>query len=83
MKRRSSSGQVRLDFRRGETGAAILDGLELRTNQWHVSPLEVSRVESSFFRRCTALSGPDRPFSTTRLLMRAVEHEWHAHPVPA
>ena len=56
--------------------ADTLDGLELRTFSWDVRPMEVSRVESSFF-------GDERVFPRgavefdCALLMRGIEHEWH------
>jgi hypothetical protein len=52
--------------------------LELNSFGWRVEPLDVERVESSFF------SDPDRfPEGSTTydsaLLMRGIEHEWLAH----
>jgi hypothetical protein len=53
------------------------DGLELRTESWHVEPLDVREVESSFF------ANPDRfPAGSARfdcaLLMRGIAHEWRS-----
>lgn len=53
------------------------DGLELRTNQWKVSPLDVSRVESSFFDDRSMFPAGSVEFDNA-LLMRNIDHEWHA-----
>jgi hypothetical protein len=55
---------------------ARFQGLELRCHGWHVEPLAVKAVESSFF------DDPSRfPESSIQLdcalLMRGIEHEWH------
>ena len=80
-------------FRAGSVGfspggtEAKFDGLELRTTQWQVAPLDVSCVESSFFADPGHFSAGHFSAGATEfdnaLLMRAVEHEWHVHPVPA
>jgi hypothetical protein len=54
-----------------------LDGVLLRTLDWRVRPLDVHRVNSSFF------SDPSRfPLGSVEfdhgLIMRDVRHEWHA-----
>jgi hypothetical protein len=57
--------------------AARYDGLELCCKQWQVLPLDVSRIESSFFddtRRCP----PDSAHFDCALLMRGIEHEWRS-----
>jgi len=53
------------------------DGLELRTLAWHVQPMEVSRVESSFFSDSRVFPPGSVEFDSA-LLMRGIEHEWHA-----
>lgn len=53
------------------------DGLELRTDQWLVSPLDVGRVESSFFDDRSMFPEGTVEFDNA-LLMRNIEHEWHA-----
>lgn len=53
------------------------DGLELCTDQWSVSPLDVSRVESSFFDDRSMFPAEAVEFDNA-LLMRNIEHEWHA-----
>ena len=57
--------------------AGVYDGLELRTEHWAVTPLEVTRVRSSYF------DDADRfPIGTVNfdcaLLMRDIAHEWHS-----
>lgn len=52
------------------------DGLELRTFKWHVEPLEVTRVSSSFFSD-TVLFPPGSVEFDCALLMRKIAHEWH------
>jgi hypothetical protein len=69
-------------FARGSLGYSVtscpnqLDGLELRSFGWHVEPLAVESVQSSFFEDTNRF-----PPGTTRfdcaLLMRDIEHEWH------
>ena len=54
------------------------DGLELRTVNWRVEPLEVDEVESSFFENQTLFPEGSVEFDCA-LLMRGIEHEWHAH----
>lgn len=56
--------------------ASRFQGLELRCLNWHVEPLEVEAVQSSFF--------DDRSFFPkgsieldSALLMQGIEHEWH------
>ena len=53
-----------------------LDGLELRTFHWHVEPLAVERVESSFFADQVRFPPGTVRFDCA-LLMREIEHEWH------
>ena len=52
------------------------DGLELRSFSWHVAPLTVERVESSFFED-RALFPPGSVRFDCALLMRGIGHEWH------
>jgi hypothetical protein len=71
-------------FARGSLGYSVtrrphwLDGLELRSFRWHVEPLAVERVESSFFADQTRFS-PGSVRIDCALLMRGIEHEWHGH----
>ncbi len=68
--------------RRGRLGysathqAGVYDGLELRTQQWHVQPLEIRRAESSFFSDQTLYPSGAVQFDCA-LLMRHIAHEWH------
>ena len=49
------------------------DGLELRTLNWSVKPLQVEKAESSFFQQF-----PEGSIELDHaLLMRDIEHEWH------
>jgi hypothetical protein len=53
------------------------DGLELRVQRWHVEPLQVRKVRSSFFEDSKTFSAGDATFDCA-LLMRNIDHEWHA-----
>ncbi|MCS7465505.1 DUF2071 domain-containing protein [Stieleria sp. ICT_E10.1] len=57
--------------------AAEFDGLELRTINWHVQPLSVRKVQSSFFDDRDAFPAGSVTFDNA-LLMRSIEHEWHS-----
>ena len=59
------------------TTTGRFDGLELRPRQWRVSPLAVSRVESSFFDDRSMFPEGSVEFDNA-LMMRGIEHEWHA-----
>jgi hypothetical protein len=52
------------------------EGLELRTFNWQVQPLAVSRVESSFFEDRSLFPAGSAEFDCA-LLMRNIGHEWH------
>jgi len=54
-------------------------GLELRCRTWHVEPLVVDEVRSSFFEDETLFPKDSIEFDSA-LLMRGVEHEWHEKP---
>ena len=51
-------------------------GLELRCQGWHVEPLEVEEVRSSFFDDPALFPTGSIAFDCA-LLMRGIEHEWH------
>lgn len=55
------------------------DGLELRTEQWRVEPLDVEHVASSFFDDARRFPADTAVFDSA-LVMRNVSHEWHAQP---
>jgi hypothetical protein len=75
-------------FRGGSVGYSFRghdappDGLELRTEQWLVTPLDVTCVASSFFDDSARFPTGAATFDNA-LLMRGIEHEWHATPPPA
>jgi Uncharacterized conserved protein (COG2071) len=50
-------------------------GLELRTSAWHVAPLTVETVESSFFENGHLFPSGAAEFDNA-LLMRGIRHEW-------
>jgi hypothetical protein len=52
-------------------------GLELRCPNWHVEPLAVEQVSSSYFGD-ESLFPPGSIVFDCALLMRNIEHEWHA-----
>jgi hypothetical protein len=70
-------------FERGALGYSVtrdkdrFDGLELKSLRWQVEPLAVSRVESSFFADRDRFPPGTVQFDSA-LVMRGIEHEWHA-----
>jgi Uncharacterized conserved protein (COG2071) len=58
--------------------AGVYDGLELCCRDWHVTPLEVKTVASSFFANRAIFPAGSVEFDCA-LLMRNIKHEWHAH----
>jgi len=52
------------------------DGLELVGKSWSVDPLELDRIESSFFEDESRFPAGSVEFDCA-LLMRGIEHEWH------
>jgi hypothetical protein len=73
-------------FRRGAVGYSPraagpgFDGVELHTADWHVSPLTVQHVASSFFADTTLFPAGAVVFDNA-LLMRDVAHDWLRLPV--
>jgi len=71
-------------FERGSLGYSVtgkpgvFDGLELRTSNWTVEPLDVTHVESSFFSDRNIFPEGSTEFDCA-LLMRNIDHEWHGH----
>jgi len=53
-----------------------LHGVELRTKTWHVEPLAVQHVYSSYFADARLFPEASVTFDHG-LLMRNIEHEWH------
>ncbi|MCA9265306.1 MAG: DUF2071 domain-containing protein [Planctomycetales bacterium] len=54
------------------------DGLEIKTENWHVQPLAVTQVQSTFFDDREAFPSGSVTFDSA-LLMRGIHHEWHSH----
>jgi hypothetical protein len=69
-------------FRGGSVGYSpaandgALDGMELCTQSWEITPLHVSNVCSSFFENPERFPSGSTTFDNA-LLMRGIEHEWH------
>jgi hypothetical protein len=57
----------------------FLDGLNLQVGRWQASPFTVRHVASSYFDE-PARFPPGRIAFDHALIMRDVEHEWHAAP---
>ena len=63
-----------LGYSPSRTGCAF-DGLELCTRDWHVEPLAVEWIESSFFDDASFFPPGTVKFDCA-LLMRGIRHEW-------
>ena len=59
--------------------SCIMDGLLLQVPEWHVSPLSVERVRSSYFDDTSVFPLGSIEFDHA-LLMRDILHEWHSEP---
>ncbi|MCP3919555.1 MAG: hypothetical protein GY711_28810 [bacterium] len=57
----------------------VLEGMELHTDDWRVEPLQVTRVESSFFDDTERFPAGSVRFDSA-LLMKRIQHQWHALP---
>ena len=72
-------------FERGAIGHSptddprCFDCLELCSQGWHVEPLAVEHVESSWFQDLVRFPAGSVTFDSA-LLMRNVAHEWRGHP---
>lgn len=70
-------------FERGSLGYSDthdpteFDGLELRTRNWRVTALDVDHCRSSFFEQTTRFPAGTVEYDNA-LLMRDIDHEWHA-----
>ena len=68
-------------FKQGSVGYSpnkiqdTFDGLELKTKNWAVTPLTVSKVKSSFFENKDVFPDGAITFDNA-LLMRNIDHEW-------
>jgi hypothetical protein len=60
-------------------GSDRLEGLELRTNSWHVEPLEIESVFSSYFADESRFPGGAVEFDCA-LIMRDIPHQWRSAP---
>ncbi|HYG23276.1 MAG TPA: DUF2071 domain-containing protein [Verrucomicrobiae bacterium] len=58
----------------------ILEGLELKSHAWAMTPLHVRSIESSFFSNRTRFPAGSMAFDNA-LLMRGIEHEWLRPPI--
>ena len=56
-----------------------LHGVILKTRTWHVEPLEVQEIHSSYFADTSAFPEGSVAFDHG-LIMRNIEHEWHGTP---
>lgn len=69
-------------FRAGSLGYSAtrdqsrFEGLELRCLNWHIEPLEVEKVRSSFFDDEAFFPAGSIELDCA-LLMRGIQHEWH------
>ena len=54
-----------------------LDGIVLRTHSWHVEPLQVDRVSSSYFADEARFPQGSATFDHA-LIMRNIEHDWES-----
>jgi hypothetical protein len=72
-------------FERGNVGYSVtkdccrLDGVRLEIKEWQVRPLEVERIESSFFTGDNNFPKGSVDFDHA-LIMRDQAHEWHSEP---
>jgi len=79
----SSLAEASAFFEAGSVGYSVthdpnrLDGLNLKTEQWHVEPLEIRNVQSSYFSDVTKFPPGSIEFDHA-LLMKNVAHEWHS-----
>ena len=60
-----------------QTSNGHFDGLELRSFNWHVEPLAMTQVESSFFDDRKVFPVGSATFDNA-LLMRGIDHEWYS-----
>lgn len=54
----------------------LYDGLELRCKTWHVDPLAIEEVKSSYFEDADRFPNGSVAFDNA-LLIRDIDHEWH------
>jgi hypothetical protein len=79
----SSLAEASAFFEAGSVGYSVthdpnrLDGLNLKTEQWHVEPLEIKSIYSSYFSDEERFPAGSIDFDHA-LIMRNVTHEWHS-----
>ena len=79
----SSLAEASAFFEAGSVGYSVthdpgrLDGLNLKTEQWQVEPLEIRKVKSSYFSDKTKFPPGSIEFDHA-LIMKNVAHEWHS-----
>ena len=72
-------------FQAGSLGYSVsqdegcFQGLELRCPVWHMTPLEMAAVQSSYFADKTIFPRGSVRYDSA-FVMRDVQHEWHARP---
>ena len=78
----SSLSQASSFFEGGSLGYSVtreadrLDGLRLDTKEWHVEPLQVGEIFSSYFMNEKSFPTGSIEFDHA-LIMRNIAHEWH------
>lgn len=78
----SSLAEASTFFEGGSLGYSVthdpnrLDGLNLKTEQWHVEPLEIKTIYSSYFSDEDRFPRNSIEFDHA-LIMKNVVHEWH------
>jgi hypothetical protein len=79
----SSLAEASSFFEAGSLGYSVthdpkrLDGLNLKTEQWHVEPLEIKSIYSSYFSDEEKFPAGTIDFDHA-LIMKNVTHEWHS-----
>jgi hypothetical protein len=79
----SSLAEASTFFEGGSLGYSVthdpnrLDGLNLKTKQWQVEPLEIRMIHSSYFADQVAFPEGSIEFDHA-LIMKNVAHEWHS-----
>ena len=79
----SSLAEASSFFEGGSLGYSVthdpnrLDGLNLKTEQWHVEPLDIKRIHSSYYSDLNKFPEGSIEFDHA-LIMRNVAHEWHS-----
>ena len=82
----SSLKQASAFFEAGSLGYSVtgdadrLDGLNLETKEWHVEPLQVTKVYSSYFSDQEKFPQSAIQFDHA-LIMKNVRHEWHSEKI--